>query len=216
MRVSVIGSGFGGLSAAVRLAAAGHEVDVFEKRDRIGGRAYQYEIDGFRFDGGPTVLTAPFMFEELFALAGERLADHVDLVPLDPFYRVFDADGRPFDYTASLDSLLDEVQRRSPDDVAGVAALMSRISRIASLSSQPPFGSSVTRACGKRACKALTASISASPDNTPPFSLKSLKPYFSRAASARRITASGVSAASWRRVLAGKPLRIFEHHFATG
>ena len=128
--MSVIGSGFGGLSAAVRLAAAGHEVDVFEKRDRIGGRAYQYEIDGFRFDGGPTVLTAPFMFEELFALAGERLSDHVDLVPLDPFYRVFDADGRPFDYTASLDSLLDEVQRRSPDDVAGVAALMSRISRI--------------------------------------------------------------------------------------
>ena len=130
MRVSVIGSGFGGLSAAVRLAAAGHEVDVFEKRDRIGGRAYQYEIDGFRFDGGPTVLTAPFMFEELFALAGERLADHVDLVPLDPFYRVFDADGAPFDYTASLDGLLAEVGRRSPDDVAGVSALMSRISRI--------------------------------------------------------------------------------------
>ena len=77
MRVAVIGSGFGGLGAAVRLAAAGHSVDVFEKRDRIGGRAYQYEIDGFRFDGGPTVLTAPFMFEELFELAGTRLADHV-------------------------------------------------------------------------------------------------------------------------------------------
>ncbi len=130
MRVAVIGSGFGGLSAAVRLAAAGHEVDVFEKRDRIGGRAYQYEQDGFRFDGGPTVLTAPFMFEELFALAGERLADHVDLIPLDPFYRVFDADGRPFDYRAGLDDLLVEVGRRSPDDVAGTRRLMDRISSI--------------------------------------------------------------------------------------
>ena len=77
MRAVVIGSGFGGLAAAIRLAAAGHEVTVLEKRERIGGRAYLYELDGFRFDGGPTVLTAPFMFEELFALAGETLADHV-------------------------------------------------------------------------------------------------------------------------------------------
>jgi phytoene desaturase len=130
MRVAVVGSGFGGLGAAVRLAAAGHSVDVFEKRDRIGGRAYQYEIDGYRFDGGPTVLTAPFMFEELFALAGERLADHVDLIPLDPFYRVFDADRRPFDYWAGLDDFLAEVKRRSPTDVEGVRSLNQRISRI--------------------------------------------------------------------------------------
>jgi phytoene desaturase len=130
MRATVIGSGFGGLAAAVRLAAAGHEVDVFEKRDRIGGRAYQYELDGFRFDSGPTVLTAPFMFEELFALAGERLCDHVELVPLDPFYRVFDADRRPFDYSADLDVLLANVGQRNPDDVAGVRRLYERISRV--------------------------------------------------------------------------------------
>lgn len=130
MRVAVVGSGFGGLGAAVRLSAAGHTVDVFEKLDRIGGRAYQYEIDGFRFDGGPTVLTAPFMFEELFELAGERLADHVDLIPLDPFYRVFDADHRSFDYRADMDDFLAEVARRSPSDVAGVRSLSQRISRI--------------------------------------------------------------------------------------
>ncbi len=130
MRIAVIGSGFGGLAAAVRLAAAGHHVDIFEKRDRIGGRAYQYEIGGFRFDGGPTVLTAPFMFEELFELAGERLADHVDLVPLDPFYRVFDADQRTFDYHADLEAFLREVERCSPDDAAGVRRLTQRISRV--------------------------------------------------------------------------------------
>ena len=66
-RIIVIGSGFGGLAAAIRLAARGHEVDLFEKRDKLGGRAYVYEQDGFKFDGGPTVITAPFLFDDLFA-----------------------------------------------------------------------------------------------------------------------------------------------------
>jgi phytoene desaturase len=130
MRAVVVGSGFGGLAAAIRLAAAGHDVTVLEKRDRIGGRAYQYQIEGFRFDGGPTVLTAPFMFEELFALAGERLSDHVDLVPLDPFYRSFDADGRMFEYHASDAAMLSEVIARSPSDADGFERLGRRISGI--------------------------------------------------------------------------------------
>jgi phytoene desaturase len=130
MRVVVVGSGFGGLAAAIRLAAAGHDVTILEKRDRIGGRAYQYELDGFRFDGGPTVLTAPFMFEELFALAGERMADHVDLVPLDPFYRSFDADGSTFDHHADASALAAEVAARSPADRAGFERLGRRISGI--------------------------------------------------------------------------------------
>jgi phytoene desaturase len=130
MRAVVVGSGFGGLAVAIRLAAAGHEVTVLEKRDRIGGRAYQYELEGFRFDGGPTVLTAPFMFEELFALAGERLADHVQLVALDPFYRSFDADGLAFDHHASESGMLAEVAARSPSDVAGFQRLGRRISGI--------------------------------------------------------------------------------------
>ncbi|ANG85114.1 phytoene desaturase family protein [Microbacterium aurantiacum] len=130
MRAVVVGSGFGGLAAAIRLSAAGHDVTILEKRDRIGGRAYQYELEGFRFDAGPTVLTAPFMFEELFALAGETLADHVTLVPLDPFYRAFDGDGAPFDFHADDDALQAEVARRSPRDAAGFRRLQDHIRRI--------------------------------------------------------------------------------------
>ncbi len=130
MRAVVIGSGFGGLAAAIRLAAAGHDVTVLEKRDRIGGRAYLYELDGFRFDGGPTVLTAPFMFEELFALAGERLEDHVQLVPLDPFYRAFGQDGTHFDFHADPDRMQQEVAQRSPSDEQGYVRLRGRVSRI--------------------------------------------------------------------------------------
>lgn len=126
----MVGSGFGGLSAAIRLAAAGHEVTVLEKRDRVGGRAYHYDIDGFRFDGGPTVLTAPFMYDELFQLAGERLADHVRLVPLDPFYRAFDREGRFFDFHADESAMLDEVAARSPSDVEGFERLRRRTSDI--------------------------------------------------------------------------------------
>ncbi|MGM0385406.1 MAG: phytoene desaturase family protein [Actinomycetota bacterium] len=128
--VAVVGSGFGGLAAAIRLAAAGHDVTVLEKRDRIGGRAYQYELDGFLFDAGPTVLTAPNTFEELFALAGERLADHVRLLPLDPYYRVFDDSGAPFDFRAEDDAMLAEVARRSAADVEGFRLLRRRIGAI--------------------------------------------------------------------------------------
>ncbi|WP_297082126.1 phytoene desaturase family protein [uncultured Demequina sp.] len=130
MRALVVGSGFGGLAAAIRLAAAGHDVTVLEKRDRIGGRAYQYELDGFRFDGGPTVLTAPFMLEELFALAGESLEDHVTLVPIDPFYRAFDEHGDTFDFHADHAAFADEVARRSPADRDGFERLHHRIGRI--------------------------------------------------------------------------------------
>ncbi len=130
VRVVVVGSGFGGLAAGIRLAAAGHDVTLLDKRDQLGGRAYQYERDGYRFDGGPTVLTAPFMFAELFELAGEQLADHVELVALDPFYRTFDADGRPFDYHADPAAMAAEVSARSPGDAAGFARLGQRISAI--------------------------------------------------------------------------------------
>ena len=69
-KIIVIGSGFGGLAAAVRLATKGYDVEIFEKRDKLGGRAYVYEKNGFKFDGGPTVITAPFLFDELFEAAG--------------------------------------------------------------------------------------------------------------------------------------------------
>jgi phytoene desaturase len=118
-KIIVIGSGFGGLAAAVRLAAKGHDVQVFEKRDQLGGRAYQYEINGFKFDGGPTVITAPYMFDEIWEQAGRKREDYFDLVPLDPFYRIFDHEGRRFDYRHRHADMLAEIDRWNPADKAG-------------------------------------------------------------------------------------------------
>src|SRR6185436_12208683 len=115
----VIGSGFGGLAAAVRLGARGYRVTVLEKLDAPGGRAYVHRQDGFTFDAGPTVITAPFLFEELWALCGRRLADDVDLRPVAPFYRVVFDDGERFDYSGDAAAMRAEVGRIAPADVAG-------------------------------------------------------------------------------------------------
>lgn len=118
----VIGSGFGGLASAVRLAAKGHDVTLIDKRDKPGGRAYVYERNGFRFDGGPTVITAPWMIRELFELAGRKPEDYVTMVPVDPFYRIFFHDGAHFDYTGEHDAMIAAIRRFSqyPEhDVAG-------------------------------------------------------------------------------------------------
>jgi phytoene desaturase len=129
-RTIVIGSGFGGLAAAIRLAARGHEVELFEKRDKLGGRAYVYEKGGFRFDGGPTIITAPFMFDELFSLAGRRREDYIDFVPCDPFYRIFDSRGRYFDYNGDEAFTLGEIERFSPADKAGYLEFIRRTKAI--------------------------------------------------------------------------------------
>ncbi len=118
-KIIVIGSGFGGLSAAARLAARGHQVELFEKRDKLGGRAYVYDIDGFRFDGGPTVITAPWIFDEIWQAAGRRRQDYFQLVPCDPFYRIFDDKHRPFDVSADHEAMLSQIAQRSPADVEG-------------------------------------------------------------------------------------------------
>jgi phytoene desaturase len=131
-RIVVIGSGFGGLAAAVRLAARGHQVTLLEKRDRPGGRAYVYRQDGFTFDGGPTVITAPWLIDDLFALVGKRREDYVTFVPLDPFYRIFLADGAHFDYSGDSERMLAEVRRlgASPEDLAGYQEFVWRSERI--------------------------------------------------------------------------------------
>ncbi len=118
-KVIVIGSGFGGLGAAVRLAARGYEVEIFEKRDKLGGRAYVYDINGFKFDGGPTVITAPFMFDDLFELAGKKREEYVQFVPVDPFYRIFNHEGRQFDYNNNSDFILSEIEKWNPADKEG-------------------------------------------------------------------------------------------------
>lgn len=118
-KVIVIGSGFGGLGAAARLAARGYAVELFEKRDKVGGRAYVYEINGYKFDGGPTVITAPFMFDDLFALAGKRREDYVPFVKCEPFYRIFDHTGRQFDYNDDPAFILQQIEQWNPADKAG-------------------------------------------------------------------------------------------------
>ena len=129
-KIIIIGSGFGGLAAGVRLAAQGHEVDLFEQRDKPGGRAYVYESNGYTFDTGPTVITAPFMFYDLFELAGRKLEDYFKLVPLNPFYRIFRADGKYLDYNDNESFILSEIEKFNPADKEGYQRFMSRTKAI--------------------------------------------------------------------------------------
>ena len=115
----VIGSGFGGLAAAIRLGARGYRVTVLEQRDKPGGRAYVYEQDGYKFDGGPTVITAPFLLEELWSLCGKKMEDDIDLRTVSPFYRIRFDDGDVFDYTGDADHMIEQVRKFSPGDVEG-------------------------------------------------------------------------------------------------
>jgi phytoene desaturase len=118
-RIAVIGSGFGGLAAAIRLQAAGCDTVIFEKRDQPGGRAYVYRDHGFTFDAGPTLITAPHCLEELFAVAGKSMRDYVQLLPVTPFYRLFWDDGYMFDYSDDEDALEEQIRARSPADWEG-------------------------------------------------------------------------------------------------
>ncbi len=115
----VIGSGFGGLAAAVRLGARGYRVTVLEKLDAPGGRAYTHRQDGFTFDAGPTIVTAPYLFEELWTLCGRRMRDEIDLRSIDPFYKIRFDDGDEFSYSADLEVVRAQIARIEPGDVAG-------------------------------------------------------------------------------------------------
>jgi phytoene desaturase len=126
----VIGSGFGGLAAAIRLGARGYRVTVLERLDAPGGRAYVFRQDGFTFDAGPTIVTAPFLLEELWALCGRRMADDVELRPISPFYRIQFDDGSVFHTSADTAAMRAEVARFSPGDVAGFDRFMKMSERI--------------------------------------------------------------------------------------
>ncbi|MTI44835.1 phytoene desaturase [Roseibium hamelinense] len=125
----VIGSGFGGLAAAVRLGARGYRVTVLERLDQPGGRARRFRQDGFTFDAGPTIITAPFVLEELWKLCGKTLADDVQLVALDPFYAVRFDDGSEFRPSADETRIRAEVSRLSPGDVAGYERYLEESAR---------------------------------------------------------------------------------------
>ena len=120
----VIGAGFGGIAAALRARAKGWQVTLIDRAPMLGGRAQVFEREGFRHDAGPTVITAPFLFEELFTLFGEQLQDHVSVVPLKPWYRFIFDDLSTFDYGGSFSETLAEIQRVCPEDVTGYQRLL--------------------------------------------------------------------------------------------
>lgn len=122
----VVGSGFGGLAAAVRLGARGYRVTVLERLDAPGGRAFVHRQDGFTFDAGPTIITAPYLFDDLWRLCGRRLADDVDLRAIDPFYRLVFDDGETIVCPADPAAMRAEVARVSPGDVEGYDRFMAR------------------------------------------------------------------------------------------
>jgi phytoene desaturase len=129
-RALVIGSGFGGLAAALRLRALGHEVTLLERQPDHGGRARVFHRDGFFYDAGPTVLTAPFLFDELFALFGETRADHIEFLPVKPWYRMIDHQGRTFDYGGTVEDTLREIAKFNPLDQRGYLQLLEKSRRL--------------------------------------------------------------------------------------
>lgn len=129
-RAVVIGSGFGGLGAAIRLRAKGYDVQLLEMRDKPGGRAYVYQQDGFTFDAGPTIITAPFLIDELFALGGRKTEDFIRLVPCRPFYRIVAHDGTTFDYTGDEAEIIEGIRRLRPDDIPGYRRFVTQTKAI--------------------------------------------------------------------------------------
>ncbi len=118
-KVAVIGSGFGGLAAAIRLQATGYDVQIYEKRAKAGGRAYRYDIDGYKFDTGPTVITALKCIEELFDVAGKKMNDYVEMIEVKPFYRLLWEDGDQFDYSNDDTEIKRQLAARSNRDLRG-------------------------------------------------------------------------------------------------
>ena len=125
----VIGTGFGGLAAAIRLSVKGYRVQMLEKLDAPGGRAYVHKQDGFTFDAGPTIITLPHLIAELFTLCGREMKDHVDLRLMSPFYRIRFDDGTHFDYSNNDEHMLDQIAKFSPEDVQGFKNLMQASER---------------------------------------------------------------------------------------
>ncbi len=123
-RIIVIGSGFGGLAIAVRLQARGFQVTLLEKNAKAGGHAYQLQKRGYTFDMGPSLITAPEIIRSIFNVAGRRLEDYIDMVPLDPFYRLYFHDGSRLDYSGDGARMKAQMARFNPQDAANYDRFM--------------------------------------------------------------------------------------------
>jgi phytoene desaturase len=129
-KVVVIGSGFGGLASALRLKAKGYDVTLVEKHPDLGGRARVFKRGNFIYDGGPTVITAPYLFEELFSLFNKKISDYVKIVPLDLWYRFVFNDGETFDYSGNEKSMEKEIKKFSEKDYQGYQKLVKFTEKI--------------------------------------------------------------------------------------
>jgi len=128
--IVVIGSGFGGLAAALRLRAKGYQVTLVEKHPDLGGRARVFKKGNFTYDGGPTVITAPYLFEELFGLFNKSVSDYVKIVPLDLWYRFVFNNGQTFDYSGNEQSMKKEIEKFSKRDLQGYLNLVNFTEKI--------------------------------------------------------------------------------------
>ena len=155
LRAVVIGSGFGGLATAIRLQAAGVSTTLVERRAQLGGRAGQLRRDGYVFDTGPSLITAPAILEGVFAAAGRRLRDYVSLVPLDPFYRVWFHDGTWLDYTSDIERMKASMALYYPRDAARLEAFYADL--------RPIHDAVITEGLGARPFDTLTAMIRFAP-----------------------------------------------------
>ena len=129
-KIIIIGSGFGGLAASLRLKAKGYEVTLIEKHPDLGGRARVFKKGEFIYDGGPTVITAPYLFEELFSLFNKKITDYVKIVPLNLWYRFVFNDGQTFDYSGDEKSMKKEVKKFSDKDFEGYNNLVKFTEKI--------------------------------------------------------------------------------------
>lgn len=130
----IIGGGLGGLATALRLAARGWRVEVCEQGARFGGKMNVWELEGFRFDTGPSLITMPWVFEGLFEAAGARLAEHVELTPVAPLADYVFSGGERFTYSASMPDWLSTVREIEPRDVEGFLRFMGLGARLFALS----------------------------------------------------------------------------------
>lgn len=154
-RAVVIGSGFGGLTAAVRLQASGISTTLIEQRQQIGGRAGQICDSGYTFDTGPSLITAPFLLKNIFESAGRRLEDYVTLVPLDPFYRVWFHDGTFIDYRSDLEKMKASMAQYNQRDADRLEEFFEKL--------QPIYEAVITEGLGARPFDSLGKMIGFSP-----------------------------------------------------
>ena len=130
MKSIVVGSGFGGIAAALRLRAKKHDVTLIEKQPDLGGRARVFKKNGFTFDGGPTVITAPHLITELFELFNKNPKNYIEITPLDNWYRFVFKDGMKFDYSGDENEMKNQIYKINKDDVKGYENLLEFTKKI--------------------------------------------------------------------------------------